>query len=96
MIVITSMILGFLDGFGTPLTTDKFMSLRVVRDEVDESTSLIFSVVLTYVLLTFAPIVAELLILPASGGFSPMMIAVLVYALAAVVVFFMKDSAKNR
>ena len=96
MIVITSMILGFLDGFGTPLTTDKFMSLRVVRTEVDESTSLIFSVVLTYVLLTFAPIVAELLILPASGGFSPMMIAVLVYALAAVVVFFMKDSAKNR
>ncbi len=85
MIVVSSMILGFLDGFGTPMVTDQFMELKVVRNEVDESTALIFSVVLSYILLTFAPMIAELLLIPGKGFFSPMMIGVLVYAVCAVV-----------
>ena len=85
MIVISSMVLGFLDGFGTPMETDKFMSLKVVRNEVDESTALIFSVVLSYILLTFAPVIAELMLIPGKGFFTPMMIGVLVYAVAAVI-----------
>ncbi|MBQ1490642.1 MAG: MFS transporter, partial [Blautia sp.] len=88
MIMITSMILGFLDGFSTPLCTDLFMSLKVVRTAVDESTALIFSVVLSYVLLTVAPVVAELFLLPGKGFFSPMMIGCLCYAVAAVLLFF--------
>ena len=87
MIIISSTVLGFLDGFATPLVTDKFMDLKVVKESVDESTALIFSVVLTYVLLTFAPMVAELLLLPGKGAFSPMLIGVAVYAAAAVVLF---------
>ena len=88
MIVITSMILGFLDGFATPMCTDQFMELGIVKNAVDESTALAFSVVLSYVLLTFAPMVAELLLLPDQGVFSPMMIGGTVYAVAAVLVFF--------
>ena len=88
MIVITSMILGFLDGFGTPMCIDQFMELKVVKNAVDESTALVFSIVLSYVLLTFAPMAAELLLLPDRGMFSPMMIGVTVYAAAAVLVFF--------
>ena len=85
MLMITSMILGFLDGFATPLVTDQFMSLKVVRHAVDESTALIFSVVLSYVLLTFAPVIAELLLLPDNGVISPMLIGALVYMAAAVI-----------
>ena len=87
MIVISSTLLGFLDGFGTPMTTDSFLSLRVVRETVDESTALIFSVVLSYVLLTVAPMVAELLLLPGKGAFSPMLLGAVLYAAAAVLVF---------
>ena len=85
MIILTSMILGFLDGFTTPLYTDQFISLRIVRNTVDESTALIFSVILSYVLLTFAPMIAELLLLPGKGMLSPLMIAILVYAAVAAV-----------
>lgn len=90
MLVLTSMILGFLDGFGTPMVTDQFMSLRVVEKEVDESTSLIFYVVLSYVLLMFAPMVAELLLLPGKGAFSPMLIGAILYAVAAVLVLIVR------
>lgn len=83
MIVITSMILGFLDGFATPLATDRFMGLNVVKKNVDEGTALIFSVVLSYVLLTFAPMIAELMLLPASGPISPLMIGAICYAVCA-------------
>ena len=97
MIVLTSSILGFLDGFATPLTTDRFMSLRIVRSQVDEPTALIFSVVLSYVLLTFAPMVAELLLLPGRGGFSPLMLGAVLYVLAAVVLLlFGKRKEANR
>ena len=92
MIVISSSILGFLDGFGTPLTTDRFMELDVVRKSVDESTALIFSVVLSYVLLTFAPMVAELMLLPGKGVVSPMLIGAIVYAAAAVLLMFSRRS----
>ncbi len=84
MIIISSMVLGFLDGFGTPMVTDRFMTLNIVQKAVDESTALIFFVVLSYVLLTFAPMIAELLLLPGNGIITPMMIGAIVYALAAV------------
>ena len=87
MIVISSTLLGVLDGFGTPMNTDSFLSLKVVRKTVDESTALIFSVVLSYVLLTVAPMVAELLLLPRKGAFSPMVLGAVLYAAAAVFVF---------
>jgi hypothetical protein len=90
MVVITSMILGFLDGFGTPLFVSQFMDLSVVKKSVDESTALIFSVVLSYVLLTVAPVTAELLLLPGKGALSPMMIGAILYALAAALVLFIK------
>ena len=91
MVVITSTILGFLDGFATPLTTDRFMSLHIVRTSVDEPTALIFSVVLSYVLLTFAPMVAELLLLPGRGYFSPLVLGAALYVLCAVVLILFRD-----
>ncbi len=94
MIIISSTILGFLDGFATPLVTDNFMDLKIVKQSVNESTALIFSVVLTYVLLTFAPMVAELLLLPGKGAFSPMMIGVAVYVVAAVALFLSGDKKR--
>ncbi len=94
MIIITSMVLGFLDGFGTPMVTDRFMSLKIVENAVDESTALIFFVVLSYVLLTFAPMVAELLLLPGNGIVSPMMIGAIVYGVAAVLVMLIREKKK--
>lgn len=85
MIVLGSMALGFLDGFGTPLATDQFMELKVVKNSVDESTALIFSVVLSYVLLTFAPTIAELMVQPGTGFFTPMNIGACVYAVATFI-----------
>ena len=81
------MILGFLDGFGTPMCTDQFMGLDVVKNSVDESTALIISIVLSYILLTFAPMIAELMLLPDRGLFSPMLIGAVIYAVAAVLIF---------
>ena len=95
MIVLTSMFLGFLDGFGTPMCTDQFMELNVVKHAVDESTALVFSVVLSYVLLTFAPMIAELMLIPDKGLFSPMLIGACVYAAAAVLVFFYRKKTKQ-
>ena len=94
MIVLTSMILGFLDGFGTPLVTDRFMSLGVVRHAVDEPTALVFNMVLTFVLLTFVPMIAELMILPGKGFATPMMAGAIGYAAAAVIlmVFRLKEN----
>ncbi|MCR5031966.1 MAG: MFS transporter [Lachnospiraceae bacterium] len=90
MIVIGSMILGFLDGFGTPMVTDQFMELKVVKNEVDESTALIFSVVLSYILLTFAPMIAELMLLPGRGFLTPMMIGAVIYGICAVALVLFK------
>ena len=77
------------------MCTDQFMELRVVKNAVDESTALVFSVVLSYVLLTFAPMIAELLLLPERGAFSPMMIGGIVYAAAAVLVMFFRTRQKT-
>lgn len=90
MIVITSMILGFLDGFATPMCTDQFMELGVVKNAVDESSALIFSVVISYVLITISPVIAELMLLPDRGLLSPMMIGAALYMLAALLVFFFR------
>ena len=79
MIVVASMILGFLDGFATPMVTDLFMNLKVVKTELDESTALVFFTEITYVLLTVAPMIAEQLLLPGA-----MLIGAAVYAVAAV------------
>ncbi len=70
------------------------MELNVVKNAVDESTALVFSVVLSYVLLTFAPMIAELMLLPDKGLFSPMLIGAAVYAAAAVLVFFFRRKTK--
>lgn len=90
MIIISGMILGFLDGFATPLVTDYFMEIDEVKKSVDESTALIFSVELSYVLLTFAPLIAELLLIPGKGIIQPLYIGAGLYACAAVFVRFSK------
>ena len=95
MIVITSMVLGFLDGFGTPMVMDHFMEMGVIKKEMDESGALIFAVVLSYVLLTFAPVVAELMILPGKGFLTPMMIGAVVYMLAALILLVHRSKGKT-
>lgn len=87
MIMVTSMILGFLDGFATPLTMDAFMDLSVVKRTVSESTALIFSVVLSYVLTTVGPMVAETMLIETDLIITPLMIGAIVYAVAAVILF---------
>ena len=96
MIVITSMVLGFLDGFGTPMVMDRFMELGVVKKEMDESSALIFAVVLSYVLLTFAPVVAELMVIPGKGLVTPMMIGAIAYCTAAVLLVVKRSKGKNK
>ena len=95
MIIIASMVLGFLDGFGTPMVTDRFMSLKVVMSEVDESTALIFYVVLSYVLLTFAPMIAELMLIPGEGFVTPMMAGAVIYGVAAVLLIIFREKKKK-
>ena len=87
MLIIAGMILGFLDGFGTPMVTDSFMSLNVVRNSVNESTALSFYWVLSYLLLIAASIIAELLLFPSNGSVSPIMIGAIFYLSAAVIIF---------
>ena len=89
------MILGFLDGFGTPMVIDRFITLRVVRENMDESTALIFVVVLTYVLLTFVPMIAELMLLPGKGFFTPMMAGALLYVVSTVIVLMYREKKKD-
>lgn len=95
MIIISSMILGFLDGFGTPAVTDRFMELKSVRNNLGESTALNLYILITYILLTFAPMIAELLLLPGHGALSPMMIGAAVYAAAAVIVLLTGRSSRE-
>ena len=95
MILLSSAILGFLDGFGTPISTDRFMELDIVRESVDESTALLFSVISSYMLLIFAPTVAELMLRPNIGKVSPMMIGAGAYVLVAVLLLFSKRSKEE-
>ncbi len=87
MLMVSSMILGFLDGFATPLTMDEFMELPVVRNTVSESTALIFSVVLSYVLTTVGPMVAETMLIKTNFVITPLMIGAIVYGVAAFLLF---------
>ncbi|MCR5178876.1 MAG: MFS transporter [Lachnospiraceae bacterium] len=96
MIVITGMILGLLDGFGTPLVTDCFMDLKVVKESVDESTALVFSVVVFSVLLTIAPVLAEFMLIPGEGPFTPMLIGAYIYIVFAIIVFLIYRKNKNK
>lgn len=84
MLMVSSMILGFLDGFATPLTMDEFMELPVVKKTVSESTALIFGVVLSYVLTTVGPMVAETMLIETEFFVTPLVIGGMVYLLAAI------------
>ena len=86
MVIITSLILGLVDGLATPIATDSFMSLNIVRNYVDESTALTFYNILSYLMMMAAPVAAELLLLPSNGIISPMVIGAFLYGLAAVVI----------
>ena len=86
MVIITSLILGIMDGLATPIATDSFMSLDIVRNYIDESTALTFYSILSYLLMMAAPVAAELLLLPSNGIISPMAIGAFLYGLAAVVI----------
>lgn len=86
MVILTSLILGLMDGLATPIATDSFMSLDIVRNYVDESTALTFYNILSYLLMMAAPVAAELLLLPSNGIISPMAIGAFLYGLAAVVI----------
>ena len=47
--------------------------------------------VMTYVLLVFAPMVAELMLLPGKGMLTPMMAGAVVYAAAAVLLIVLRE-----
>lgn len=83
MLMIASMIFGFLDGFATPLSMDEFMELSVVKKTVTESSALIICVVLSYILMTIAPMIAETMLLETDFFLSPLMIGAIAYFLAA-------------
>ena len=87
MLMISSMILGFLDGFATPLTIDEFMELPVVKKTVSESTALIFGVVLSYVLTTVGPMIAETMLIETEFFITPLVIGAMVYLFAAFLLF---------
>ena len=63
------------------------MDLSVVKRTVSESTALIFSVVLSYVLTTVGPMVAETMLIETDFIITPLMIGAIVYAVAAVILF---------
>ena len=86
MVILTSLILGLIDGLATPIATDSFMSLDIVRNYIDESTALTFYNILSYLLMMAAPVAAELLLLPSNGIISPMAVGAFLYGLAAAVI----------
>ncbi len=91
MLIAASLILGFLDGFATPMVTVLFMNLKAVREDLDESTALIFFTEICYVLLTAAPVIAEQLLLP---GAMPVGAAAYVAAAALALVFGLRRRGK--
>lgn len=95
MMIAASMILGFLDGFATPLAMDDFIEMKVVKKAVNESTALIFCVVLSYVLITVAPMIAELMLIETSFVLSPLMIAAILYCAVALLLVIRRGREKN-
>ena len=93
MIIVSSLILGFLDGFATPMMSDLFLRLKAVRREVDEGSALIINAEINYVLLTFAPIVAEQMLLP---GAMPIGALAYVTAAALTLVFGLRYRRKRK
>lgn len=83
MLMIASMLLGFLDGFATPLSMDQFMEMSIVKKTVTESSALIICVVISYILMTVAPMIAEGMLIETDFFLNPLMIGAVVYFLAA-------------
>ena len=84
MLMIASMVFGFLDGFATPLTMDAFMEMSVVKRTVSESLALVICVVISYVLMTAAPIAAESMLIETGFALSPLSITGILYGVGAV------------
>lgn len=92
MIIISGAVFGFIDGFATPLATDEFLEMKLIKKTVNESTALIFCVLLTYVFTTVAPIIAELMLIETSA-ISPLFIVAVAYGGAA---FLLMASGKAK
>lgn len=90
MLMIASMVFGFLDGFATPLSMDEFMEMSIVKKTVTESSALIICVVISYVLMTVAPVIAETMLLETDFFLSPLMIGAIAYFLAAFLLMLRK------
>lgn len=93
MLMIGSIIFGFLDGFATPLSMDEFMELSIVKRTVSESAALIMCVVISYMLMTVAPMIAEAMLVETNFILSPLTIGAIVYIVAA---FFLIAKRKKK
>lgn len=60
-LLVSSFLLGFFDGFGTPTTSDGFMELEVIKRNLNEQMALMLFMILCCVLNSAAPVVAELI-----------------------------------
>ena len=61
MVLVSSALLGVFDGYGSPMATDGFLSIPVVKHRVNEVTALALYMTLSSLVMTFAPIFIEML-----------------------------------
>lgn len=61
MVLVSSALLGIFDGYGSPMATDGFLSIPVVKQRVNEVTALALYMTLSSLVMTFAPVFIEML-----------------------------------
>lgn len=101
IIVISSALLGFVDGIGTPLSIDQFMELNIVKNTVDEETALVFLSAISYILNALAPIVANNMVGENMFGVSRYILFATIFIICAILIFsyssiLIRKSSKNR
>lgn len=84
MLMASSFVFGFLDGFGTPIATDMTFSKIISRKSVNKITALLCPTIVTYILMAFTPMISELFLLPGKGIFTPWLAGAVIYAGIAV------------
>ncbi|MEG2439979.1 MAG: MFS transporter [Acetivibrio sp.] len=86
VILISSALLGLLDGVGMPLSTNQFMGLSLVSTTISETTALVFLSAICYILNAAAPMVAESIAGAPIAGVSRYIIAGVIFVICAAVV----------
>ena len=91
MILISAVIMGFVDGVGTPLAADIFLSSKQLTGAVGEDSALMVYSVIGYIVMSIAPVILELCV----GSAGVMYASCAVLGVIALILFISREKERQ-